>query len=161
ISTLSPSWARSLARRHARLPRMTTIEQLTGAEEVEWDLSDLYESPDDPKLEEEVAGAERGAAAFRERYYEGAAGLSAIDHVAAQVPAASADRAGRADHDREDGLGLVVVVAPVLRAAQRPAGEGRRRGHGARDDVVPAVLGRSGHQAHCCRGRHRIACPGS
>ena len=25
---------------------MTTIEQLTGAEEVEWDLSDLYESPD-------------------------------------------------------------------------------------------------------------------
>ena len=58
---------------------MTTIEQLTGAEEVEWDLSDLYESPDDPKLEEEIAGAERAAAAFRERYYEVVAGLSASD----------------------------------------------------------------------------------
>ena len=58
---------------------MTTIEQLTGAEEVEWDLSDLYASPDDPKLEEEMAGAERAAAAFRERYYEAVAGLSASD----------------------------------------------------------------------------------
>ena len=45
----------------ARLPRMTTIEELTGAEEVAWDLSDLYASPDDPKLEEEAAGAERDA----------------------------------------------------------------------------------------------------
>ena len=58
---------------------MTTIEQLTGAEEVEWDLSDLYESPDDPKLEGEIAGAERAAAAFRERYRGGVAALSASD----------------------------------------------------------------------------------
>jgi oligoendopeptidase F len=58
---------------------MTTIEQLTGAEEVEWDLSDLYESPDDPKLEEEIAGAERAATAFRERFYDGVAGLAASD----------------------------------------------------------------------------------
>ena len=58
---------------------MTTIEQLTGAEEVGWDLSDLYESPDDPKLEEEIAGAERAATAFRERYYEGVAALAASD----------------------------------------------------------------------------------
>ena len=56
---------------------MTTIEQLTGAEEVEWDLSDLYARPDDPKLEEEIAGAERAAAAFRERYYEAVARLGA------------------------------------------------------------------------------------
>src|SRR5260221_1382790 len=62
---------------------MTTIEQLTGAEEVEWDLSDLYESPDDPKLEEEIAGAERAAAAFRERHYEAVASLAAIDLAAA------------------------------------------------------------------------------
>jgi oligoendopeptidase F len=48
---------------------MTTTEQLTGAEEVAWDLTDLYASPDDPKLEEEVAGAEQAAAAFRERYH--------------------------------------------------------------------------------------------
>ena len=58
---------------------MTTIEQLTGAEEVEWDLSDLYESPDDPKLEGEIAGAERAAAAFRERYRGGVVALSASD----------------------------------------------------------------------------------
>jgi len=48
---------------------MTTIEEVTGAEEVEWDLSDLYESPDDPKLDQEADGAERDAAAFRERYH--------------------------------------------------------------------------------------------
>ena len=58
---------------------MATIEQLTGAEEVEWDLSDLYENPDDPKLEEEVAGAERDAAAFRERYHGKVAELNAAD----------------------------------------------------------------------------------
>ena len=58
---------------------MTTIEQLTGAEEVEWDLSDLYESPDDPKLEEEIAGAERTAATFRERYREQVATLKAAE----------------------------------------------------------------------------------
>ena len=34
---------------------MTTIEEITGAEEVAWDLSDLYDGPDDPKLEEEAA----------------------------------------------------------------------------------------------------------
>ena len=52
-----------------RLPRMATIEETTGAEEVAWDLSDLYEGPDDPKLDEEAAGAERDAIAFRERYH--------------------------------------------------------------------------------------------
>jgi oligoendopeptidase F len=56
---------------------MTTIEEVTGAEEVEWDLSDLYDSPDDPKLEEEVASAERRAAAFRESYYGKVADLDA------------------------------------------------------------------------------------
>jgi len=58
---------------------MTTLEQLTGAEEVEWDLSDLYASPDDPKLEDEIAGAERAATAFRERHNEAVASLSASD----------------------------------------------------------------------------------
>jgi oligoendopeptidase F len=58
---------------------MTTVEQLTGAEEVEWDLSDLYAGPDDPKLEAEVADAERRAAAFRERYHDAVADLAASD----------------------------------------------------------------------------------
>ena len=55
---------------------MATTE-LTGAEEVAWDLSDLYESPDDPRLDEEVADAERSAAAFRERYHGKVASLDA------------------------------------------------------------------------------------
>jgi len=58
---------------------MTTIEEVTGAEDVAWDLSDLYESPDDPKLEEEAAGAERDAAAFRERYHGKVATLTAAE----------------------------------------------------------------------------------
>lgn len=55
---------------------MATTE-LTGAEAVEWDLTDLYESPDDPKLNEEVADAERSTAAFRERYHGNVAALDA------------------------------------------------------------------------------------
>ncbi len=53
---------------------MATTE-LTGAEEVAWDLSDLYKSPDDPHLDEEVADAESSAAAFRERYHGKVASL--------------------------------------------------------------------------------------
>ena len=56
---------------------MAIIEERTGAEEVEWDLTDLYDSPDDPKLEEEVSRAETSAAAFRERYHGRVAELDA------------------------------------------------------------------------------------
>jgi oligoendopeptidase F len=55
---------------------MTTTE-LTGAEDVAWDLSDLYESGDDPRLEADVAEAEQASAAFRERYYRKVAELDA------------------------------------------------------------------------------------
>jgi oligoendopeptidase F len=55
---------------------MATTE-ITGAEEVAWDLSDLYESPGDPKLEEEIAGAESAGAAFRECYHGRVAELDA------------------------------------------------------------------------------------
>jgi oligoendopeptidase F len=54
---------------------MTTTE-LTGAEEVAWDLSDLYESGDDPRIQEHVEWTESAAAEFRERYYERVAELS-------------------------------------------------------------------------------------
>ena len=47
---------------------MTTTE-LTGAEDVAWDLSDLYEGSGDPRLEADIEEAETGAAGFRERYY--------------------------------------------------------------------------------------------
>ena len=55
---------------------MTTTE-LTGAEDVAWDLSDLYESGDDPRIEQDVEQTDTAAAAFRERYYGRVAELSA------------------------------------------------------------------------------------
>ena len=57
---------------------MTTIEQ-TGAEEVAWDLSDLYASVDDPRIESDFAEAEAAAAAFRDRTYGKVATLSAAE----------------------------------------------------------------------------------
>ena len=57
---------------------MTTIEQ-TGAEEVAWDLSDLYASIDDPRIESDFAEAEAAAAAFRDRTYGKVATLTAAE----------------------------------------------------------------------------------
>ena len=61
---------------------MATIE-LTGAEEVAWDLSDLYSSGDDPRIDADVQEAEEAAAAFRERYHGKVSGLSAAELVEA------------------------------------------------------------------------------
>jgi len=55
---------------------MTTTE-LTGAEDVAWNLSDLYESGEDPRLEADVQEAEKASAAFRERYHGKVAELDA------------------------------------------------------------------------------------
>jgi oligoendopeptidase F len=57
---------------------MTTIEQ-TGAEEVAWDLSDLYASTDDPRIESDFAEAEAAATAFRDRTYGKVATLKAAE----------------------------------------------------------------------------------
>ena len=57
---------------------MTTTE-LTGAEEVAWDLSDLYASGDDPRIESDIDEAEAAATAFRDRYYGKVATLSAAE----------------------------------------------------------------------------------
>jgi oligoendopeptidase F len=54
---------------------MATTE-FTGAEDVAWDLSDLYQDGDDPRIEEHVEETESAAAAFRERYYGRVAELS-------------------------------------------------------------------------------------
>lgn len=43
-------------------------EDLTGAEEIEWDLSDLYRDPDDPKLERDRKTVLAEAADFSEKY---------------------------------------------------------------------------------------------
>jgi len=55
---------------------MATTE-LTGAEEIAWDLGDLYEGADDPRIESDVGEAEADAAAFRERYHGKVSGLDA------------------------------------------------------------------------------------
>ncbi len=47
---------------------MATIE-VTGAEEIAWDLTDLYAGADDPALEQDISDTETAAAAFRERYH--------------------------------------------------------------------------------------------
>ncbi len=57
---------------------MATTE-LTGAEEVAWDLTDLYASGDDPCIESDIVEAETAATAFRDRYYGGVATLSAVE----------------------------------------------------------------------------------
>jgi oligoendopeptidase F len=57
---------------------MTTTE-ITGAEDIAWDLSDLYEGADDPRFEADVKDADEGAAAFRDRYYGKVAELSAAE----------------------------------------------------------------------------------
>ena len=55
---------------------MATIE-VTGAEEVAWDLTDLYAGADDPALEQDISETETAAAAFRERYHGKVAELDA------------------------------------------------------------------------------------
>src|SRR6185295_16910929 len=49
----------------------------TGAESVEWNLSDLFDGPDDPRIESELDEAQSAATAFRERYRGKLAELSA------------------------------------------------------------------------------------
>uniref|UniRef100_UPI003983960F M3 family oligoendopeptidase n=1 Tax=Gaiella sp. TaxID=2663207 RepID=UPI003983960F len=61
---------------------MTTIEP-TGAEDVAWNLSDLYASGDDPRIESDFAAAETATAAFRDRYYGKVAALLPAELAAA------------------------------------------------------------------------------
>jgi len=51
--------------------------EVTGAEDVAWDLSDLFAATDDPRIDEVVAEADADAAAFRERYHGKVAELDA------------------------------------------------------------------------------------
>ncbi len=57
----------------------TTEQRATGAEDVAWDLSDLFAAAGDPKLEAELADVARSADAFRERYHGRVAALSAAE----------------------------------------------------------------------------------
>ncbi len=57
---------------------MTTTE-LTGAEDIAWDLSDLYDGGDDARLQQDEQEAEQAAAEFRDKYYGKVAELSAAE----------------------------------------------------------------------------------
>jgi len=52
---------------------------LTGAEQVAWDLSDLFEGPDDPRIDLELDEASAAASVFRERFRGKLAELSAAE----------------------------------------------------------------------------------
>src|SRR5580765_8360942 len=56
---------------------MSTIT--TGAESVEWNLADLYDGPDDPRIESELEETHAAAEAFRERYRGRLGELSAAE----------------------------------------------------------------------------------
>ena len=51
----------------------------TGAEAVEWNLSDLYDGPDDPRIDSELEEALSASQAFRERYRGKLGELSAAE----------------------------------------------------------------------------------
>lgn len=52
-------------------------QQRTGAEDVRWDLSDLYAGVDDPAIEQDIAQTDERAAAFAEAYHGKVATLAA------------------------------------------------------------------------------------
>ena len=52
---------------------------VTGAEHVEWDLDDLFDGPEDPRLETDLDEASAAATAFRERYRGKLGELSAAE----------------------------------------------------------------------------------
>jgi oligoendopeptidase F len=51
----------------------------TGAEQIEWDLSDLFDGPDDPRLESELDENLAAAQVFRQRYHGRLGELSAAE----------------------------------------------------------------------------------
>jgi oligoendopeptidase F len=52
---------------------------VTGAENIEWNLDDLFEGPEDPRIEAELDEAAAAATAFRERFRGNLATLSATE----------------------------------------------------------------------------------
>lgn len=59
------------------------VQDVTGAEQVFWDLSDLYSGSDDPAIERDLAAAKAEAEAFAERYRGRVAALNADELAAA------------------------------------------------------------------------------
>ncbi len=140
---------------------MATTE-LTGAEEVAWDLGDLYDGTDDPRIEADIAQAEADAGGVPR----------ALPREGRRARRAGARRRGRrARADRVGGRPAADVRAPPLRDehgrpdARRTRRAARREGRGARH---PAPLlrarvgrrpGRRGRRAARRRGARPLAAP--
>jgi oligoendopeptidase F len=72
------------------------VERLTGAEDVVWDLSIFYASPDDPALQRDMDAVMEQAEAFAERYRGRVAQLNASEMLEAiQTLEQLYDRSGR------------------------------------------------------------------
>ena len=114
-----------------RVQAMTTTE-ITGAEDVAWDLSDLYDGSDDPRLEAHIEEAEtRRSGLPRALLRQGREPLGG--------GARRRDRRARAHRGGADARRLLRAPAlrdrhgrPAARRARRPHhGEGRRARHAA------------------------------
>lgn len=55
----------------------TATTEKIGAEEILWDLSDLYSGPDDPQIQADIAEALEAAKVYRKKYYGKIASLDA------------------------------------------------------------------------------------
>lgn len=58
-----------------------SIDKVTGAEKITWNLSDLYSSPDDPALQEDKRNVRSLADHYSEKYKGRVAELSAAEHA--------------------------------------------------------------------------------
>ena len=88
---------------------------LTGAEQVEWNLSDLYEGPDDPRIDSELDEASAAASAFRERY-RGKLG---------ELSARRAERRGRRARAASSPISTRVEIFARLRLAADSSDQAR------------------------------------
>ena len=62
---------------------------VTGAEEIGWDLADLYASAEDERLEADVSQAEADAAAFSAQHHGKVAELDAVRARRGSSPSSS------------------------------------------------------------------------
>jgi oligoendopeptidase F len=89
---------------------------VTGAEAVQWDLSDLYDGPEDPRWQADLDGALADARAFRERHHGSVAELS---------PAELAEAVAEVERIRS------AVARPAIFARLRYAADASIHAHGA------------------------------
>ena len=124
---------------------------VTGAEEVGWDLADLYGGVDDARIDADVAQAEADAAAFRDQYYGNVGGLDAAGLAAAVT-----------EHERIEAVMVRALTYAHLHFATNMADPARgalvarlRREGGHARDAAALLRARVGR----ARGRRRGGAP--